>query len=126
MGRWLHALGIPNVGEITAHEIAKIHKELADLEDSPVLKDVLELGDTLAEADRVNPDAAKEENQPPIKRARLAKEKEQATRKRLRERITQAEMDEIKARRLRLESEIADLKRQEPEERRRRDLRLDI
>jgi DNA ligase (NAD+) len=118
LGRWLHALGIPNVGEVTAHEIAKFHKKLAELEDSQVLKDVLELEVKLAEVDRVNPDATKEENQPPIKRARLAKAKEDAElSKRLQEHPAQSQIDEIEAQRLRLKSEIEDLRRQEPEER---------
>jgi DNA ligase (NAD+) len=121
LNRWLHALGIPNVGEITAHEIARLHNNLASLESSRLLKDVLQLADLLAEADRVNPDATKEENQPPIKRARLAKEKEDAQlATRQTEPLAKPQLDEIKAQRLRLKSEIEELRRQEPEERKER------
>jgi DNA ligase (NAD+) len=117
LGRWLHALGIPNVGEITAHEIAKFHKRLSELEDSQVLKDVLELGKTVGEAERVSPDSRL--NMPPIRRQRLDKEREEAVLKKQLSDFPSANTD-IESKRASLLREIKNLKRQEPEERKAR------
>ena len=43
LARWLHALAIPEVGETTAHDLAKHHESLAAVATSPLLRDVLEL-----------------------------------------------------------------------------------
>jgi len=55
--RWLHALGIPQVGRNVAIQIAAAHPDLAALRDSPLLRTVVELADLQAEALVVNPDA---------------------------------------------------------------------
>jgi DNA ligase (NAD+) len=117
LGRWLHALGIPNVGEVTAHEIAKFHKRLAELADSLILKDVLELGKTVGEAERVSPDSRL--NMPPIRRQRLDKEREEARLKKQLSNFPSANTD-IESQRASLLLEIENLKRQEPEERKAR------
>ena len=44
LARWLHALAIPEIGEETAHELAKWHDDFAALATSPQLSDVAELG----------------------------------------------------------------------------------
>ena len=49
--RWLFALGIPNVGVAVARDIAAEHEHLADLRDSPVLRNVIE-NDRLKGRDR--------------------------------------------------------------------------
>jgi DNA ligase (NAD+) len=41
LSRWLFALGIINIGEVTAHEIARLHKDLADVAQSPILKEIV-------------------------------------------------------------------------------------
>jgi DNA ligase (NAD+) len=41
--RWLHALAISEVGEQTAYDLAQFHETLADLANSKLLRDVLEL-----------------------------------------------------------------------------------
>ncbi|MBK9140505.1 MAG: NAD-dependent DNA ligase LigA [Verrucomicrobia bacterium] len=41
--RWLVALAIPEIGEQTAHDLARFHETLEDLADSKLLRDVLEL-----------------------------------------------------------------------------------
>ncbi len=49
LARWLHALAIPDVGEETAHDLAKHHDTLDAVASSPLLRDVIEL-DGLREA----------------------------------------------------------------------------
>ena len=117
LGRWLHALGIPNVGEVTAHEIAKFHKRLAELADSRVLNDVLELGRKVGEAERASPDSRL--NMPPIRRQRLDKEREEERLKKQLSNVTSTNTD-IESQRASLLLEIENLKRQEPEERKAR------
>ena len=41
LGRWLFAIGIPGVGETVAADIAAEHGRMADLAESPVLKNVI-------------------------------------------------------------------------------------
>jgi DNA ligase (NAD+) len=57
LARWLHALGIPQVGRNVAIQIAAAHPDLAALHHSPLLQTVVELADLQAEALLVNPDA---------------------------------------------------------------------
>ena len=57
LARWLHALAIPEVGETTAHDLAKHHDSLEALRDSPLLRDVLELDRLHDEAHAANPRA---------------------------------------------------------------------
>jgi DNA ligase (NAD+) len=59
LARWLHALAIPEVGETTAHDLAKHHDSLEALRDSPLLRDVLELDRLHEEAQLANPRARK-------------------------------------------------------------------
>jgi DNA ligase (NAD+) len=57
LARWLHALAIPEVGETTAHDLAKHHDSFEALRDSPLLRDVLELDRLHEEAHAANPRA---------------------------------------------------------------------
>lgn len=57
LARWLHALAIPEVGEETAHDLAKHHSSLEAVRDSALLRDVLALDRLHAEADAANPRA---------------------------------------------------------------------
>lgn len=57
LARWLHALAIPEVGEETAHDLAKHHASLEAVRDSVLLRDVLALDRLHAEADAANPRA---------------------------------------------------------------------
>ncbi len=43
LARWLHALAIPEIGEETAHDLARFHSDLAAIAHSKLLRDVLEL-----------------------------------------------------------------------------------
>ena len=49
LARWLHALAIPEIGEETAHDLAKFHDDLAAVADSSLLRDVVELDRLRAE-----------------------------------------------------------------------------
>jgi DNA ligase (NAD+) len=53
--RWIHALGIPDVGKTVAIQIAQAHDSLADLAASSVLRDIAELSGLQEKAREVNP-----------------------------------------------------------------------
>ena len=57
LARWLHALAIPEVGETTAHDLAKHHDSLEAVRDSALLRDVLELDRLHEAAHAANPRA---------------------------------------------------------------------
>lgn len=51
--RWLHALGVPSVGETMAYEIARLHEDLGQVAHSEILAGIVRLGrlyDQLSEA----------------------------------------------------------------------------
>jgi DNA ligase (NAD+) len=43
LARWLHALAIPEIGEETAHDLARFHDDLAAVAHSTLLRDAIEL-----------------------------------------------------------------------------------
>lgn len=43
LSRWLFALAIPNVGEATAYQLASVHRDLAEVATSPLLRDIVAL-----------------------------------------------------------------------------------
>lgn len=45
LARWLHALGIPDVGEKIAYELARLHRDFADLAGSDLLKAIRTLNE---------------------------------------------------------------------------------
>ena len=55
LSRWLHALGIPNVGQATAHLVASVHRDLTDVAQSRPLRDFVRLFEAQEEAKAVNP-----------------------------------------------------------------------
>jgi DNA ligase (NAD+) len=55
LARWLFAMGIKDVGETTAYEISKLHDNLYQVADSPLLKGIAELGILYDELDAVSP-----------------------------------------------------------------------
>ena len=57
LARWLHALAIPEIGEETAHDLAKFHSDLAAVEHSELLRDVLELDHAREEKRKEDADA---------------------------------------------------------------------
>lgn len=74
LARWLHALAIPDVGEETAHDLAKFHETIEVVSGSTLLKDVVELDRLRGEIDATNP------------RSRANKDKEGLERQELTER----------------------------------------
>jgi DNA ligase (NAD+) len=116
LARWLHALGIAHVGETTAYQIASFNEKIADLADSQILKDVLDVVDKVNEAKKTSPDSM--DNMPPIRRARIDKEKEYKTlKKRLAENLPQQEVKKIEFQLLKLKSEIENFEKSEADER---------
>ena len=57
LARWLHALAIPEVGEETAHDLAKSHADLDAVANSALLADVLALHGFGEQASAANPRA---------------------------------------------------------------------
>lgn len=55
LARWLHALAIPEVGEATAYDLAAAHRDLEEVADSPILRDVLELHELRAKSAAAKP-----------------------------------------------------------------------
>ncbi len=55
LSRWLSALGIPEIGTVSAELFSSYHRDLADLAQSALLKTLLLLHKKLQELDRVNP-----------------------------------------------------------------------
>jgi len=55
LGRWLHALGIPNVGAAIARQLAGFHASLAEVGASPFLRMVVEIAGIEAERKEVSP-----------------------------------------------------------------------
>jgi DNA ligase (NAD+) len=71
LARWLHALAIPEVGETTAHDLAKTHASLSALRDSPLLRDVLELDRLRTELDLSNPRARQHKEKSPEEKQQM-------------------------------------------------------
>jgi len=55
LDRWVHALGIPQVGKATAVAIAAVHRDLDEVSRSAVLRDLADLVAKQDDARRVNP-----------------------------------------------------------------------
>ncbi len=55
LSRWLYALGIPDIGETTAHEIALVHKSFDEIAHSPILKARKLLAEKGEESKRISP-----------------------------------------------------------------------
>ncbi|MEI8289717.1 MAG: NAD-dependent DNA ligase LigA [Verrucomicrobiota bacterium] len=59
LARWIHALAINNVGEVTAYQLAGLHADMDSLQSSKIISDYLRLRDLIEEAKQINPDATK-------------------------------------------------------------------
>ena len=55
LARWLFALGIANVGETTAYEIAQLHRNLEGVAQSTILQGISKLGNLFNEQARISP-----------------------------------------------------------------------
>ncbi len=65
--RWLHALAIPEIGAVTARDIASLHPDLSSVANSEILRDIVRLDELNAEITATNParrkDLPKEERE---------------------------------------------------------------
>jgi DNA ligase (NAD+) len=74
LNRWLFAIGIPNVGEVTAIDIAKFHDDLEQVASSKVLEEIQSLGDLYGALTATSPfvddisDEEKSSRQEPFKK----------------------------------------------------------
>ncbi|MEP6667830.1 MAG: NAD-dependent DNA ligase LigA [Chthoniobacter sp.] len=72
LARWLHALAIPEVGEETAHDLAKHHPTIEAVRDSASLRDVVALARLHTEADGANPRARHNKEATAMEKQQLA------------------------------------------------------
>ena len=100
LSRWIMALGVPSVGESTAHQLAKLHKNVEELSHSEILKQCLLLYEKVEEAKSLSPDSML--NMGPIRRERIDKEK-----------VLESELDEAKRQKLKIEIEQLSAKENE-------------
>lgn len=76
LSRWLHALAIPEIGEETAHDLARFHESLDDVTGSQLLQDVVALDRLRGEIAETNPRARKNRDKSEAERQRLAENHE--------------------------------------------------
>jgi DNA ligase (NAD+) len=76
LARWLHALAIPEVGETTAHDLARFHESLSAVADSPLLRGVVKLDELHAQLEAKNPRARQNKDALELEKLALAKEHE--------------------------------------------------
>ena len=81
LSRWIHALAINNVGEVTAYQIAQLHAGMDSLKNSAIISDYLRLRDLIEAAKEANPDATKGENKVSGTDEQIKTEKEQRTKR---------------------------------------------
>jgi DNA ligase (NAD+) len=72
LARWLHALAIPEIGEETAHDLAKFHENLEAVADSALLRDVVNLDRLRAELEENNPRARRHSDKTEMEKQQLA------------------------------------------------------
>jgi DNA ligase (NAD+) len=72
LARWLHALAIPEIGEETAHDLAKHHENLDAIAASPLLRDVVRLDQLRAELEETNPRARRNAAKSDLEKQQLA------------------------------------------------------
>lgn len=58
--RWIHALGIAEVGEQTAYDLARFHETLPSLARSELLRRLLAWSESIERADELNPDSRRQ------------------------------------------------------------------
>ena len=59
LSKWLYALGIPNVGETIAQQVASLHERIEDIVDSNILNDIILCDRKEKEKENVNPRSKK-------------------------------------------------------------------
>jgi DNA ligase (NAD+) len=71
LSRWLHALAIPEIGEETAHDLARFHHSLDAVANSQLLQDVVTLDRLRSEIAEANPRAKKNREKDELERRSL-------------------------------------------------------
>ena len=74
LDRWLFALGIPDIGDVTARDLACCHASITGLAESPLLRALVELARVRTEAEGVNPRSRKHPPASPEDRERRERE----------------------------------------------------
>ena len=77
LARWIFALGLPNIGQASAHTLAQAHHDLAELAEGRVLEDVLAIQQLLSEAKALNPDGAEHRGKPAEEKDKLGEQHRQ-------------------------------------------------
>ncbi len=116
LARWILALGIPNVGETSAYQIAKLHNSIQEVAGSKVLAKCLLLYEKVEQAKELSPDSVI--NRPPIWKRRLEIEAENDPKFETKPPLSAEEREKRRKRWPDFKHQIDELKRQEPEERR--------
>lgn len=80
LSRWLHAIGIPQVGSTMAHHVANCHRDLAAVADSPLLRDLVRLFDRQDALRDLNPNAVRNRNLPPQEKQELQRQLQETER----------------------------------------------
>jgi DNA ligase (NAD+) len=57
--RWLYALAIPDIGEVTAYQLGRLHEDLDAVSDSALLRDLVALDEAKSRAEQMNPRSRK-------------------------------------------------------------------
>lgn len=78
LGDWLFALGIPKLGKVSAEIIAKKHDDLAAIQSSDLIDQVIQLNAKQDEAAALNPRAAVNRDKTDLEKHALAGQHEQA------------------------------------------------
>jgi DNA ligase (NAD+) len=72
LARWLHALAIPEIGEETAHDLAKFHESLDAVANSTLLRDVVTLDRLRREIEATSPRAKVNKDKTEMEKQQLA------------------------------------------------------
>jgi DNA ligase (NAD+) len=71
LSRWLYALSIPDIGEETAHDIAKLHTDFEAIASSKLLRDIVELSRLNSEILATSPQSKRNKNNTETEREEL-------------------------------------------------------
>ncbi len=74
LSRWLHAIGIPQVGSTMAHHVANCHRDLAAVADSALLREFVRLFERQDALRDLNPNAVRNRNLPPLEKQELQRQ----------------------------------------------------
>ena len=72
LARWLHALAIPDVGEESAHDLAKFHDTLNAVAASPLLRDVIALDQLRSDIEASSPRSRANKDRSDLEKLQLA------------------------------------------------------